>query len=395
MKQSICPIAKKCGGCQLQNLSYRRQLQHKQVQIIKLLGKYHHVNEIIGMEHPTHYRHKVQAAFAMRGEHLVSGIYQSSTGTVLPVDSCMIQNPAADAIILTIRRLLPSFHIRAYEEKTGRGHLRHVLIRKGYATGQIMVVLVTAAWEVPHLPKFVRALLSHHPEITTVVQNVNDTSLFLALGEESRTLYGEGAIEDELCGLRFRLSPRAFYQVNPQQTEILYQTALSFAGLDGSQTVLDAYCGTGTIGLLAAKQAKRVIGVELNGDAVRDAWQNARQNNIENVEFIEADAGKYMVQAAKSHETMDVVLMDPPRAGASRAFLQSLITLSPKRIVYISCNPATQARDLGVLVRAGYRVRKIQPVDLFPYTSHVETVILLSKGNQNAQNPITYLNPKS
>lgn len=378
-KQDRCPHYKKCGGCQLQNMPYERQLSFKQVKVIKLLGRYHHVNEIIGMDTPYHYRNKVQAAFSERRGQIISGVYQSSTHNIVPVDSCMIEDQKADEIIVTIRKLLKSFKLHAFNDVTMKGFLRHVLVKRSFATGQIMVVLVTATSEFKSASKFVNALLERHGEITTIVQNVNNKFTSLILGEETKVLYGDGYIEDELCGFRFRISPKAFYQINPVQTAVLYGKALEFAELSGEERLLDAYCGTGTIGIIASKYAKQVIGVELNSDAVNDAITNAKINNVENINFYCADAGKFMVEAANCGEKFDVVIMDPPRAGASLEFLRSLVTLAPDKIVYISCNPETQARDLSFLTRKGYKARRIQPVDMFPHTEHVETVALLSK----------------
>ncbi len=378
-KMPQCPHRKKCGGCQLQNLTYERQLSFKQVKVIKLLGKYHHVCEIIGMENPYHYRNKVQAAFGERQGEIISGVYQSSTHNIVSVDNCMIEDIKADEIIVTIRKLLKSFKLRAFNDVSMKGFLRHVLIKRGFSSGEIMVVLVTAVMDFPKESQFVNALLSRHPEITTVVQNVNNKRTSLVLGEKSRVLYGDGYIEEDLCGLRFRISPKAFYQINPIQTEVLYKKALEYAELTENERVLDAYCGTGTIGLIAAQNAKSVIGVELNPDAIKDAHTNARLNQVENIEFFCADAGKFMVEAAQNGEKFDVVIMDPPRAGASLDFLRSLVTLSPEKVVYISCNPETQARDLSFLTRKGYKVKRIQPVDMFPHTEHVETVVLLCR----------------
>ena len=374
-----CPYRKKCGGCQLQNLSYEKQLSFKQVKVIKLLGRYHHVREIIGMENPYHYRNKVQAAFAERRGQIISGVYQSSTHNIVPVDSCLIEDQKADEIIVTVRKLLKSFKLKAFDDVSMKGFLRHVLIKRGFSSGEIMVVLVTSVLDFPKQSQFVNALLSRHPEITTIVQNVNNKRTSLVLGEKSRVLYGNGYIEEDLCGFRFRISPKAFYQINPTQTEVLYKTAIEYADLTGNETVLDAYCGTGTIGIFASKEAKKVIGVELNPDAIADAKINAELNNVKNIEFFCGDAGKFMVEAAECGAEYDVVIMDPPRAGASLEFLRSLVTLSPKKVVYISCNPETQARDFSYLTRKGYKVKRIQPVDMFPHTEHVETVALLSK----------------
>ena len=380
-KGNGCPVFKRCGGCQLRNLTYEEQLSHKQAEEIRLLGRYCHVEEIIGMETPEHYRCKVQAAFGMRGGHILSGIYQSSTHKIVPVDSCLIEDKVCDAVILTIRNLCKKFHIGIFNENTLRGFLRHVLVRRGYFTGMIMVVLVTGEEVFPKKKEFLSELLARHSEITTVVQSVNSRFTPLVLGERFMTLYGPGYIEDELCGCRFRISPASFYQVNPQQTEILYQTALSYMGLTDHTTVIDAYCGTGTIGILAARTALRVIGAELNETAVRDAKINAKMNGTENITFHCEDAGRFMVTMAEAGEHADVVVMDPPRAGCDPQFLRSLAVLSPTRVVYISCNPKTLARDLALLTRSGYRVRRIQPVDMFPHTNHVETICLLSKLN--------------
>lgn len=378
-KQDRCPHYKKCGGCQLQNMAYERQLSFKQVKVIKLLGRYHHVREIIGMENPYHYRNKVQAAFGERRGQIISGVYQSSTHNIVPVDSCMIEDEKADEIIVTIRKLLKSFKLKAFDDVTMRGFLRHVLIKRGFSSGEIMVVLVTSADDFPKESQFVNALIERHPDISTIVQNINNKRTSLVLGEQSRVLYGSGYIEEDLCGFRFRISPKAFYQINPIQTEVLYNKAMEYAELSGDETVLDAYCGTGTIGIIASKHAKQVVGVELNSDAVKDAHINAKLNDIKNIDFYCADAGKFMVEAASAGAKYDVVIMDPPRAGASLDFLRSVVTLSPQKVVYISCNPETQARDLSFLTRKGYKVRRIQPVDMFPHTEHVETVVLLSK----------------
>ncbi len=374
-----CPNYKKCGGCQLQNLPYEKQLSFKQVKAIRLLGRYHHVNEIIGMKNPYHYRNKVQAAFTTRGGKILSGVYQSSTHNIVPVDSCMIEDTVADEIIVTIRKLLKSFKLKTFDDNTFKGFLRHVLIKRSFTLGQIMVVLVTGSADFPNAQKFVNALLSRHENITTIVQNINNKRTSLVLGNESRVLYGDGYIEDELMGCRFRISPKAFYQVNPTQTAVLYGKALEFADLSGSETVIDAYCGTGTIGILASSKAGRVIGVELNGDAVKDAKINAKLNNVSNIDFYKADAGEFMTELATINQKADLVIMDPPRAGASLAFLRSLVTLSPEKVVYISCNPETLARDLSFLVRKGYKVRKIQPVDMFPHTEHIEVIALLCR----------------
>ncbi len=379
LKHTKCEHYKKCGGCQLQNLPYDRQLSFKQVKVIKLLGKYNHVNEIIGMEQPYHYRNKVQAAFKKKDGKIISGVYQSSTHNIIPVDSCMIEDQKADEVIVTIRKLIKSFKLKVFDEDTFKGFIRHVLVKRSFSTGELMVVLVTGTEDFPDEAKFINALLSRHPEITTIVQNINNKRTSLVLGEKSRVLYGSGYIEDELMGCKFRISPKAFYQINPVQTEVLYGKALEFARLTGNETVIDAYCGTGTIGILASKSAKRVIGVEFNADAVKDAKVNAELNGIKNIEFYEADAGKFMVELAELKQKIDTVIMDPPRAGASLDFLKAIVTLKPERVVYISCNPETLDRDLKFLTRRCYKVKKIQPVDMFPHTLHIECAVLLER----------------
>ena len=378
--ENRCPHSKKCGGCQLQNLGYDAQLEWKNRLCIKLLGRFCHVEPIIGMENPYHYRNKVQAAFGTtRGGRVISGIYQSSTHNIVAVDSCMTEDETADRIIVDIRKLLVDFKMTTYNEVTGRGFLRHVLVKRGFQTNEVMVVLVTGTPVFPAKNNFLRALLKRHPEITTVVQNVNDRFTSMLLGPNEKTLYGPGYITDVLCGLKFRISAKSFYQINPVQTEVLYGKAMEFAALTGRETVIDAYCGIGTIGMIAAKTAGQVLGVEVNRDAVRDAISNAKLNGMKNIRFICADAGDFMIDMAENREPCDVLLMDPPRAGSDQAFLSSAVTLAPKRIVYVSCNPETLARDLTFLSKRGYRVQKIQPVDMFPHTNHVETVLLLGR----------------
>lgn len=376
----VCPLAKKCGGCQLQNLSYEAQLHFKQAKEIRLLGRFCHVEEILGMEHPYHYRNKVQAAFGRnRQGQIISGVYQSASHRIVPVSDCMIEDTVADRIISTISSLLRSFKIQPYDEDTGRGTLRHVLVKRGFRSGQVMVVLVTGRGMFPGKRNFVKALLERRPEITTIVHNVNGGQTSLVLGAHSEVLYGPGTIDEQLGEFTFRISPRAFYQINPVQTEVLYGKALEFAGLTGAETVIDAYCGTGTIGIFASRHAKQVIGVENNRDAVRDAIRNAKQNHADNVRFFTADAGEFLQGMAQSGEHADVVILDPPRAGSDKRFLSSLCRLAPQRVVYVSCNPETLARDLDYLTAHGYRVEKIQPVDMFPHTEHIETVVQLSR----------------
>lgn len=378
-KKSICPFSGKCGGCQWIDIPYEEQLQRKQAMLARLLKPYVKPAPIIGMDHPFHYRNKVHAVFGMSRKGPVSGIYKAGTHEIVPVTSCLIENEKADAIIATIRGLLRSFKIKNYNEDSGYGLLRHVLIRVGHNSGEIMVVLVLSSPILPSKNNFVKALRKEHPEITTVVINVNDRHTSMMLGDKEQVIYGTGYITDMLCGKTFRISSKSFYQINSAQTETLYRKALEFAGLTGRETVLDAYCGTGTIGILASDRARQVVGVELNRDAVRDAVLNAKANHAKNVQFYRQDAGKFMVQMAEQNAKVDLVLMDPPRAGSDEAFLTSLVRLAPEKVVYVSCNPLTLARDLEYLTKHGYRAVKAAGVDMFAMTEELEACVLLSK----------------
>ncbi len=379
-KNIACPVYKKCGGCQLLHMDYEKQLEWKKKQASALLKPYGKLKEVIAMEEPVHYRCKVHAVFGRdRNGKVISGIYKEGTHTVVPVKTCLLEDEKADAIIQTIKGLLRSFKIKTYDEDTGYGLLRHVLVRVGARTGQIMVVLVLSSPIMPSKNNFVKALRKEHPEITTVVVNVNDKITSMVLGDKEQVIYGPGYIEDELCGMTFKISPKSFYQVNPRQAEKLYKKAMEYAGLTGKETVLDAYCGTGTIGMLAAPKADKVIGVELNKDAVKDAVAGAKKNHLQNIRFYQSDAGDVLLQMAEDGEKVDVVFMDPPRTGSSEKFLSSLVVIKPKRIVYVSCDPETLARNLQYLCGKGYRMEKGCLVDMFPFTIHVETVVLMSR----------------
>ena len=378
--KSPCPVSGKCGSCQYLHLSYQEQLKAKQNTLSALLKGLCPLRGMIGMDNPYHYRNKVHAVFGCdrRGKP-VSGIYEANSHRIVPVESCLIEDEKADEIIGTVRRLLPSFKIRNYDEDTGYGLLRHVLVKRGFSTGEIMVVLVTASPVFPSKNNFVKALLKEHPDITTIIQNINGRGTSMVLGEKEHTLYGPGYIEDVLCSCTFRISSKSFYQVNPVQTEILYGKALEMAGLTGKETVIDAYCGIGTIGIIASKKAKEVIGIELNPDAVRDAVQNARRNSVNNIRFYCNDAGRFMTEMARRKGKADVVIMDPPRTGSTKAFMDSIAALEPERVIYISCGPDTLARDLKYMKTLGYHAREGWGVDLFPWTGSIETVCLLGK----------------
>lgn len=381
MSIAKCPVANRCGGCQYMGIPYEKQLASKQEKVQNLFPTYKEIQPVIGMEKPVYYRCKVQAAFGWQKGKVISGTYEAASHRIVPVEECMLEDQQADAILATIRKLMTSFKIMPYNEDRRTGIMRHVLIRKGYFTGQVLVVLVTGSYQFPGKNNFVSALCKAHPEITTVIHNINGAKTSMVLGDQQKTVRGPGFINDQLLGCTFRISAGSFYQVNPIQTEKLYSQALQMAELTGTESVLDAYCGTGTIGILAAKAAKNVIGVELNRQAVQDAIINAKINQVQNIRFVCDDAGKFLQKAAAKNEVPEVVIMDPPRAGSDEAFLSALVYASPKKVVYISCNPETQARDVRYLTKHGYKITKMQPVDLFPNTDHVENVCLLIKSS--------------
>lgn len=380
-KEGKCPVSKKCGGCQYIDMPYEEQLKKKQKQAELLLKGFGKVKPILGMAEPAHYRNKVHAVFAFqKGKGIVSGIYQEKSHRVVPVDGCLLEDQKAGEIIRSVRELAKSFKYKAFDEDSGYGLLRHVLVRVGHATGEIMVVLVLGSPILPSKRNFVNELCKLHPEITTILVNVNHKKTSMVLGEKEQVIYGKGYIEDVLCGKRFKISAKSFYQVNAVQTETLYRKAAEYAKLTGKELVVDAYCGVGTIALAVADQAGKVIGVELNKDAVRDAVANAKKNQIKNADFYLNDAGRFLTQMVDAGERADVVFLDPPRSGSTEEFLDAVIRMSPKRVVYISCNPETLARDLGYLTgKSGYRVAEMTPVDMFPFTDHIEVAALLQR----------------
>lgn len=380
-ENNLCGVYKKCSGCQLMNLSYPEQLSLKQSKITKLMGKYCHVSDIVGMENPTHYRNKTSAVFKLTkpNNRIISGVYQSATGGLVQNDECLLENKKSSAIIKYLRKLMPEFKLYPYDSYTGKGNLRHVMVRYAKATGEYMVVLVTAT---PILPKgndLAKALAEKYPEIKTVVQNVSTSNDKMMLGEREKILFGNGYITDILCGKKFNISAKSFYQVNPTQTEILYKTAIDLADIQKTDRVLDCYCGIGTIGLIVSDKASEVLGVESNSQAIKDAKKNAMLNRANNIGFVCSDTGELLTSLAEENEGTDVVMLDPARAGCDKATIQALLKMSPRRIVYVSCNPETQERDIKELVRGGYKVTKIQPVDMFPYTLHCENIAVLDR----------------
>ncbi|MBQ9764591.1 MAG: 23S rRNA (uracil(1939)-C(5))-methyltransferase RlmD [Lachnospiraceae bacterium] len=377
-----CPYYKKCGACNYLDLDYEEQLKKKYSYVNKLLKPFGKVEAVVGMHYPYYYRNKVHAVFDRdRRGNIIAGIYEEESHKVVNVEECLLEDKRASAIIKTIRDMLKSFKITVYNEKSGYGLLRHVLIRTGHVSGQILVTLVLTSPILPSKNNFVKALLKVHPDITSVVININDKKTTMVLGERNILLYGKGYIEDTLCGKTFRISPNSFYQINSAQTEKLYAKAIEYAALTGKETVLDAYCGIGTIGMVAADKAKRVIGVELNKAAVADAKVNAKLNKCNNIQFYQGDAGKFIEEMAERGEKLDVVMMDPPRSGSSKEFLDAIIKMKPSKVVYISCNPETLAEDLRYITKNGYRMEIATPYDLFCHTRHVEVVCSLNRGN--------------
>lgn len=372
-----------CGGCQLLDLSYREQLEQKQALANRLLGRFVRPEPILQAENPLYYRCKVTRTFAQgRDGRLHWGLYAAGSHRVLEQTDCLLEDPLAAAAANAACKAAAQCRYEGFQEDRQTGLIRHVLVRRGIATGQIMVILVAVTDRLPSSRRFVELLLQNCPQVTTIVLNQNNRRTSAVLGDRFKTLYGPGHILDELCGCRFVISPGSFYQVNPMQTEKLYRTAMEFGQLENCRLALDAYCGTGTIGLVAAKNgAQAVMGVESNPNAVRDALTNAKKNHIQNIRFFAQDAGTFLAKLAQDAELPkpDLIFMDPPRAGSSEVFLQAVCKIAPRRVVYISCDPSTQARDLQVLCKKYYQAERIRPVDMFPFTRHLETVAVLSR----------------
>ena len=377
MEEKKCRLFKRCGGCQF-DFSYSEQLEYKQQKVRRMLGKFCNVSEIVGMKHPYNYRNKVSHGFYTNTNgRIISGIYQAGSGRIVPCESCNLEDKKATEIILQIKKLMASFKLHPYNFSTQKGFIRHVLVKRSFSTNEILVCIVTSKEGFPSKKNFITALISACPEITTAVQNICTNPMPLTLGTKENVLFGKGYIEDNLCGKKFRVSARSFYQVNPVQTEILYRTAISFAGLDKNSEVLDCYCGTGTIGIIASDVCRSVTGVEVNSQAIADAKANAKANVCNNVNFLCGDAGEFMENMNLQGKKIDAAFLDPPRSGCNKRFLSSLISCSPERIVYISCGIDSLERDLKILTKGGYAVKAIQPVDMFPHTRHIENICLL------------------
>lgn len=372
-----CPSAKKCGGCRNIHEPYENSLAFKQDKVNKLYaGK--KVERIIGMEDPYHYRHKIYASFSQtRDGRIIAGMYEENTHRLIDSRMCLIQHARANAILQTICTVATDMKLEAYDEDRGTGTLRHAYLRVSHANQEVLVVIVIGSKDLPGSRSFVQKIVSAHPEIRTVILNWNRENTSMILGPKDKVLYGKGYIEDEIAGMVFRISAHTFYQVNPVQTEVMYSTALQYAQLKKTDTVLDMCCGIGTISLLAARKARYVLGVEVNPKSIQDAEKNAVRNHIRNAEFLAMDGEEFIHELL---DTPDVVFLDPPRSGFSGSFMQALEKLGPQKIVYVSCNPVTQARDLKV-IESNYRIEKIQPVDNFPFTSELECIVSLTRKN--------------
>ena len=373
----FCPVGKKCSSCQLLNLSEKDQLKYKENLCRRLSGGLYPTEAITPSPRTRGYRNKAQFVFRREGNGMVSGIWRSGARTIVPTDRCALCSERANELAGTLCRLFYSFKVVPYDPFTGRGWLKSVVIRE--AAQGMMLIINGADSAFPAKRTFASALKKACPPLSTAVIAVNRDPSKLFTGKVSEILFGDGTITDELCGKRFILSPTAFYQVNREQTARLYQKAIELLNLKGRETLLDAYCGIGTIGIIAAGHAGRVIGVELNQEAIRDARRNAKLNGVENITFVAADSKDFAKELADSGERIDAAVIDPPRAGCAASFLKALAKLNPERIVYISCNPETQARDIRVLGRLGYRAERAFPYDMFPQTNHVECVTLMTR----------------
>ena len=374
--QPRCKICTSCGGCQYQQLAYKAQLKYKTKRVKESLSRIAKVDTdvllCLGMDDPYNYRNKIQVPYNKdRNGKVKFGFYKENTHIIMPIKECAIEDKRAAPILWDIKLLLEDMNIPVYNEDNGKGILRYVLIRTSHHYEELMVVLVTTQLNFPGQRNFVNELVSRHPEITTVVENVNSRHTNVILGNQEKVLYGSGHIKDDILGLTFEISASSFFQVNPIQVEKLYASALNLIDFSKKEVVLDAYSGVGTIGLIAAKNAKKVISVEINKSAHKNAIENAKRNNIDNIEFVCDDAGKFI---SHCDGDIDILIMDPPRSGSDETFLSTVMNKRIKKIIYVSCNPETLARDIEYLSPL-YEVKYVQPVDMFPMTAHVETVV--------------------
>ena len=383
-KEPFCPVYKRCGGCSLQHMSYEKTLAFKRQVVIDNLTRIGGLGNIavkktIGMDKPYNYRNKAQYPVGEGKSGPISGFFAKHSHEIIASDTCDIQHPVSDKAKKAVLEYMRRYSVPAYNEVTGQGLIRYVATKTGFYTGETMVIIVATRSKIPHTRELVSMLKKEIPGLESVVLNVNSKRGNVILGEENITLYGNSTITDRLGSLYFEISPLSFYQVNPVQTEILYSKAIEYAGLTGTETVFDLYCGIGTISHFAAQKAKKVIGVEVVPEAVEAARRNAVRNNIVNTEFHVGEAEEIVPQLYEKGIRADVVMVDPPRKGCDEKLLKTLVDMSPQRIVYVSCNPSTLARDLKYLTANGFEVKEVQPVDMFPWTYHVECVVLMSR----------------
>jgi len=382
--EPFCPVYKRCGGCNLQHMTYERTLQFKRQVVIDNLERIGglegiQVEPVIGMETPKRYRNKAQYPVGMGKNGPIAGFFAPRSHEIIQAEECGIQHPSSDLAKNTVLEFIKADRIPVYDEITHKGLIRHVVVKVGFMTGEVMVILVSTGPNIPKKDKLVSLLKERIPGLASIVVNVNDKPGNVILGSKNITLYGKDTIEDKLGDLLFEISPLSFYQVNPEQTLVLYNKAVEYAGLTGEETVFDLYCGIGTISLFAAGKAKKVIGVESVPEAVEAARRNAERNRINNAEFYCGNAEEVVPELYRQGMQADVVIVDPPRKGCDEVLLKTLIDMAPQRIVYVSCNPSTLARDMKVLHGSGYEPQKVQPVDMFPWTNHVECVTLMSR----------------
>ena len=379
-----CEIYSLCGGCQLQHITYEEQLNCKRQQVVDAITRIGKLPEVV--IHPTlradtpwYYRNKMQFPVGRKNGHIVIGCYAQGSHDIVNTDNCLIQHQVNNDIVREVRAVLEELGLEPYDEHTGQGIIRHILGRVGTATNQVMLVLVTATERLPKQQALIQCLTARIPGLVSIIQNINSKRTNVILGHKTITLWGQDTITDKLGEFHFAISARSFFQVNTAQAEVLYNQAVRYAGLTGTETVIDAYCGTGTITLFLARKAAKVYGIEIVEPAIRDARQNASNNNVDNVEFTVGDAVDIMPRMFQQGIKPDVIVVDPPRAGCEQKVLETFVTMEPKRIVYVSCNPASLARDLAILAGLGYQAKEIQPVDMFCQTSHVECTVLLKR----------------
>lgn len=381
-----CPLYGACGGCQLQHLSYSGQLKAKEKQVrdvLERIGKLEHVkiHPVLGMGEPWRYRNKSQVPVGEREGGLVAGFYKKRTHEIIDMETCLIQQGKNDEVIRKVKEICEKYGIPPYDEVRHKGVLRHIMARYGHATGEVMVVLITRTEDLPFRKKIVADIVSQIDGVKSIIQNVNDKKTNVILGEKTRVLWGRDVIYDLIGNIKFAISAKSFYQVNPEQTKVLYEKALEYADLTGEETVIDAYCGIGTISLFLAQKAKKVYGVEIVPEAIEDAKRNAELNGITNVEFTVGKAEEVIPAWYEEGIAADVLVVDPPRKGCDEALLETILAMKPEKVVYVSCNPATLARDLRILEDGGYRTVEVQPVDMFAQTTHVETVARIQRAS--------------